>query len=180
ERWVPDGDAGHVREVLGGELREVSVASMPAYTGTTVQTRKELVEVEERVERQEQAAVATAAATATAVEERNDDGKQEQRTAPRLEVALATPVSDQRSAFESFLRGEPFDTRALTLSPQTAGGYLAPESFVAELIRKLNEASVMRRIADVRGPIEAASVRFPVLTKSVEAKWTPEATAITP
>jgi len=180
ERWVPDGEAGQVREVLEADLREVSVASMPAYTGTSVQTRKELVEVEERVERQEQAAVATAAATATAVEERNDDGKKEQRTAPRLEVALATPVSEQRSAFESFLRGEPFDTRALKLSPATAGGYLAPESFVAELIRKLNEASVMRRIADVRGPIEAASVRFPVLTKSVEAKWTPEATAITP
>src|SRR5690606_7898314 len=64
ERWVPDDEAGQVREVVEAELREVSVASMPAYTGTTVQTRKELVEVEERVERQEQAAEATAAATA--------------------------------------------------------------------------------------------------------------------
>src|SRR5690606_24146348 len=176
ERWVPDGEAGQVREVLEAELREVSVASMPAYTGTTVQTRKELVEVEER---KEQETVATAAVTATAVEERKDDGKQEERTAPRVEVVLATPAHEQRSAFERFLRGEPFDTRTMTVGTSSAGGYLAPEAFVAELIRKLNEASVMRRIADVKGPIEAASVRFPVLTKSVEAAWTPEATEIT-
>src|SRR5690606_27170350 len=55
---------------------------------------------------------------------------------------------------------------------------VAPEEFVAELVKALNAASVMRQVADVKGPIAAASVRFPVLKSSVTAKWTAEAAAI--
>src|SRR5690606_4852041 len=39
DRWVTDPEVGRIREVLGAELREVSIVSMPAYAGTTITTR---------------------------------------------------------------------------------------------------------------------------------------------
>lgn len=171
DQWVPDAEAGQVREVLEAELREVSVASFPAYVGTNVQQRsEEMKDVEERKEQ-----------VATATEERGEQvtETQEQRTKPKLDVTLSTPATEQRSAFARYLRGEPYDVRALTITGAGAtGGYVAPESFVAELIQALNEASVMRRLATVTGPVAAASVKFPVLTESVTANWTGEAEVI--
>lgn len=182
DNWsIEDGD--ELREIIEAELVEVSTASLPAYTGTTVNQRSES-HMEVRTE--ETAVEETAAATETvATEERNEQAEPttEERTERRtVPTVLSTPAHDteQRSAFASYLRGQAFDTRALTNSPATAGGYVAPDGFIAELIKALTEASVMRQIADIKGPIANRSVTFPVLTEGVAAGWTPEAQAITP
>src|SRR5690606_36543723 len=105
----------------------------------------------------------------------------EERTVPRVDVRLATPAAETRSAaFSDYLRGRPFDIRAMKVGDGAAGGFLAPESFQAELIRWLREASVMRQVARVIGPIAAAKVTFPALENAVTAAWTPETQAITP
>jgi len=165
DRWANDPQVGRVREVLEAELREVSIVSLPAYTGTSVTTRgkesesmseevrnaQTAVMEEERDERQEQ----------PAAEERQQPATEE-RTVPRVDVRLATPAAETRSAaFVDYLRGRPFDIRAMKVGDGGAGGFLAPDSFQAELIRWLRETSVMRQVARVVGPIAAARVTFP-------------------
>lgn len=214
EEWVPDEQVGQVREVIEADLREVSIASMPAYLGTSVTNREEMTTVEERKENQAVAQVATETPQETREatkgpepqveparevretpktpepepvqareqpksEERRQDrawtaGNVQQAVSVRVDPMLSSPLAETRSAFAAWIRGESYDIRALGLSPATAGGVLAPESFQAELIRALNEQSVMRRIARVIGPIAAAQVRFPALTQGVTAAWTDE------
>lgn len=100
---------------------------------------------------------------------------------PTVDPTLATPAVETRaSAFADYLRGRPFDTRALGVGTGSAGGYLAPDGFVAQLIRGLNEASVMRRIARVLPPITTDSVSIPKNLTGVTAAWLAENAAITP
>src|SRR5690625_1697503 len=74
EQWVADTEAGQVREVLEADLREVSIASMPAYVGTSVQQRnKELKDMEERK-------VQVATATEEREDRATDTGAKEKRT----------------------------------------------------------------------------------------------------
>src|SRR5690606_24646981 len=118
---------------------------------------------------------------AVVVEEHEEGEERDVQPAPRVDVRLATPAAETRStAFADYLRGRPFDIRALKVGEDAAGGYLAPDSFQTELIRWLREASVMRQVARVVGPIAAARVTFPVLKDAVTAAWTPETQAITP
>lgn len=182
DRWVNDPQVGRIREVLEAELLEVSIVSLPAYAGTSITTRGKEIESmseevrneqttvveEERDERQEQ----------PVVEERQQPAAEE-RTAPMVDVRLATPAAETRSAaFVDYLRGRPFDIRAMRVGDGGAGGFLAPDSFQAELIRWLRETSVMRQVARVVGPIAAARVTFPALENAVTAAWTPEAQSI--
>src|SRR5690606_5212042 len=96
-------------------------------------------------------------------------------------LLLATPAAETRSAaFVDYLRGRPFDIRAMKVGDDTAGGYLAPESFQAELIRWLRETSVMRQVARVVGPIAAARATLRAPENAVSAAWTRETQAITP
>jgi HK97 family phage major capsid protein len=97
-----------------------------------------------------------------------------------VDPVLTTPIPETRGAFDAYLRGRPFDTRALAVGTGGAGGYVAPEGFEAELIRALNEQSVMRRIARVLPPITQASVRIPKNLTGVAAAWVGENQAITP
>src|SRR5690606_27249833 len=121
------------------------------------------------------------AQTAVVEEEHEEGEERDVQPAPRVDVRLATPAAETRStAFADYLRGRPFDIRALKVGEDAAGGYLAPDSFQTELIRWLREASVMRQVARVVGPIAAARVTFPVLKDAVTAAWTPETQAITP
>lgn len=98
---------------------------------------------------------------------------------PAAPAAIIVPgVDEQRAAFTNYLRGIPFDTRALTMTGVGAtGGYLVPEAFLAEVIQKLNELTVMRGLARTI-TIDNASVKIPKLTSSVSAAWTAEAAAI--
>lgn len=162
--------SGNERRVLEAELKEVSVVSMPAYVGTTVSVRSQ-----EGVTAMEQTKVAVQDQEPQAPENRANGAPE-----TRIDPTLSTPAPETRSAFAAYLRGQPYDVRALSVGTAAAGGVLAPDGFVAELIRALTEQSVMRRIARVMGPISQASVRIPRNLTGVAAAWVGENQAITP
>ena len=175
DRWEEAGDM-LLRDIIEAELVEVSTASLPAYRSTNIQPREEKRDMKDEIKRIE-AAAEVAVEEPVQEETRQEEHVEERREVRRIDPVLATPL-ETRSAFANYLRGREFDTRTMKLDPGTSGGYVAPEEFVAELIKALNAASVMRQVADVKGPIAAASVRFPVLTSSVTATWTAEGAAI--
>lgn len=151
ERWVDDPEIGTIREVTRAQLREISAVALPAYPTTSV-----------------------------AVRHRDEKGvrEMEQRTEQVQPIELATPAAEVReSAFADYLRGRPFDVRQLTVGTDVAGGYLAPEAFVRQLIRGLEEQVVLRQVANVL-TVSAARVEIPTLGTGVTAAWTSEAAAI--
>lgn len=101
-------------------------------------------------------------------------GQQEQRQ--------DEPAVEQR-AFNSFVRTgvermEADEVRALTVSTDTAGGYLAPEQFVRELDRNLVLFSPIRSAARV-SPANSGEIILPKRTGTMTASWGGETTAAT-
>ncbi|MBB4632930.1 phage major capsid protein [Sphingosinicella soli] len=93
-------------------------------------------------------------------------GQQEQRQ--------DEPAVEQR-AFNSFVRTgvermEADEVRALTVSTDTAGGYLAPEQFVRELDRNLVLFSPIRAAARV-SPASSGEIILPKRTGTMTASW---------
>lgn len=87
-----------------------------------------------------------------------------------------TPVEVR--AFTAFIRGGdgrmmPDEVRALTVSNDTAGGYLAPAQFEAEIIRELVEISPIRAAARVTNT-SAGSLILPKRTGRLTANWVGE------
>lgn len=80
----------------------------------------------------------------------------------------------ERRAFGAYLRfgnqAPAEEIRALTVSTDTQGGYLAPAEMSAEFIRDLVEVSPIRSIASVR-TTGAPSVIYPKRTSGTNAKW---------
>jgi len=114
----------------------------------------------------------------------------ETKTAERLdkfEARLNRPAANdntdpdaaiERKAFESFMRrGEARmqadEIKALTVGTDADGGYLAPEAFGNELLKKLVEFSPIRAYARVT-PIGAAGVKFPRRLTGTAATWVGE------
>lgn len=204
ETWVPDRKGSSaVREIIEADLREVSVVSMPAYAGTSIQTRKEEFDVtkEERELRRKLAGLKEKHGALLAKDELTEEERGEQLSlakeireleariaevakeevpeaqAPPV-VAASAPVSEEQRAFAAFLRtGE---KRALAVSADASGGVLAPSGFVAEVLRARQEAAVMRRVARVIGPVNSAVVEIPRALTGVTAAWLAENAAITP
>lgn len=86
--------------------------------------------------------------------------------------------SPEMKAFSSWLRKEtkdltPEELKVLTLSPDTAGGYLAPSEYVREIIKGIVEFSPVRELARVR-PTSARSVQVPKRTGTFAGAWTAE------
>lgn len=87
-----------------------------------------------------------------------------------------TPIEVR--AFDTFIRRgreglEPTEIRALRVSDDTAGGFLAPDQFIAELDRNLVPFSPVRQIARVR-PISAPAAVIPKRTGGMTARWVGE------
>jgi HK97 family phage major capsid protein len=102
---------------------------------------------------------------------------QEQRTVPT--VAITTdPAIEARQAFNHYLRtGE---LRTMTVSSDTQGAALAPESFAREIIDGLADVAVMRQIARILPPISGKSAVYPRRTGGSGAAMVAEGAAITP
>ncbi|MFD1341461.1 phage major capsid protein [Litorisediminicola beolgyonensis] len=84
----------------------------------------------------------------------------------------------ERKAFGTYLRkgngATDEEVKALTVSNDEQGGYLAPAEMSSEFIRDLVEYSPIRSVASVRG-ITAPSVKYPKRTGITNAQWEGEA-----
>ena len=92
--------------------------------------------------------------------------------------AEALARSPEQKAFAGFLRkgregAGPEELKVLMLSDDTAGGYLAPAEFVAEVIKGAAEISPLRLVAWVR-QTSARSLEIPRRTGQFTALWTVE------
>lgn len=88
---------------------------------------------------------------------------------------------ERREAFWKLMRGESLpaqELRALAIGTDTAGGYTVPDEFVRQLIKKLEDENVMRRLATVRQS-ESGESQIPVESDIGLATWTGENAAYT-
>jgi HK97 family phage major capsid protein len=116
-------------------------------------------------------------ATVTALRTRVD-GIETRGNRPAADRGDAGQADERRTAFVSYarhgverMRAE--ETRALLASNDTAGGYLAPEAFVAELDRNLVNFSPVRSVARV-STIAAGAAVLPRRTGRLTATWVGE------
>lgn len=70
----------------------------------------------------------------------------ELETRPALKATL-TP--EYRAAFDGYLRGKEYDAKALSEGTDTAGGFLVPVDFLAQLITRLPGVAVVEDLATV-------------------------------
>lgn len=81
-------------------------------------------------------------------------------------------------AFDKWLRKgkegmEPDEVKALSVSNDTSGGFLAPEEYVRELLKTVTEISPVRSVARVRQTTQK-SVKMPSRTATFTAQWVAE------
>ncbi len=86
--------------------------------------------------------------------------------------------NSEKKAFVSYLRRgveriSPDEIKALTVSTDANGGYLAPEEFGSELIKLLNEYSPIRSYARVVN-ISAPEIKYPRRVSGTAATWVAE------
>ncbi len=84
----------------------------------------------------------------------------------------------EMKSFVSFLRYGPDrmpgdEMKSLMHTPDTAGGYLAPEEFLQEILRNVVLFSPIRSVARVQ-QISAGAVLLPKRTSGMTAAWVPE------
>ena len=104
----------------------------------------------------------------------------------RLETALRRPssgfstkqVDEAHAAWDKYCRKghdalEPDEKKALTVSNDTSGGFLAPPEYVRELIKTVTEISPIRSIARVRQTAQR-SIQLPKRTGQFAAQWVAE------
>ena len=111
----------------------------------------------------------------------DDEPDKEREDAGAGEQVSARATKEYRKAFEAYLRGghaalTAEDHRALQADSDTVGGYLvAPEQFVAQLLKKVDDAVFVRRLGTVWQVPQAASLGVPTLdTDPADADWTAE------
>lgn len=87
-------------------------------------------------------------------------------------------VDDYLNAFDSYCRKgleglTDMEKKALTVSNDSTGGYLAPPEYVRELLKTVTEISPIRSIARVRST-GARSIQVPKRTSTFSAQWVSE------
>ena len=87
-------------------------------------------------------------------------------------------IDETISAFDSYCRKgiegiSPDEKKALTVSNDATGGYLAPPEYVREIIKKVTEMSPIRSIARVRSTTQR-SIQMPSRTGTFSAQWVSE------
>ena len=92
----------------------------------------------------------------------------------------APEATEERKAFGTYLRmgnnAPTAELKALTVSSDPQGGYLAPAEMSAEFIRNLVLLSPVRTVASVRGT-SSPSVTYPTRNSLTNAKWKGETQA---
>ncbi|WP_440408692.1 phage major capsid protein [Neorhizobium petrolearium] len=156
-----------VRSALPIETREDNNDPLAAATAAVEELRtaaeQHRTQLDQRVTTETRALAERIAAMETRLN--RPGNQQEQRNEPAIE----------QRAFNSFARYgvermEAEEVRALTVSTDTAGGYLAPEQFINELDRNLVEFSPIRDVARVT-PVSAGELLLPKRTGTMSATW---------
>jgi HK97 family phage major capsid protein len=104
----------------------------------------------------------------------------------KLETVIRRPnsgfdtkqVDEYMNAFDTYCRKgieglAPDERKALTVSNDSTGGYLAPPEYVRELIKDVTEISPIRSIARIRST-GARSIQVPKRTGTFAAQWVAE------
>jgi HK97 family phage major capsid protein len=115
---------------------------------------------------------------------------QEEREADRLQrLGLIKPQESRGGGedeaalieFRKFIRGVPFEQRALQADSDTEGGFLlAPQQVVAGLLKAVDNAVFMRGLATMHQLTTAESLGVPTLSTDMgDADWTAEITQST-
>lgn len=87
-------------------------------------------------------------------------------------------VDEYMGAFDTYCRKgleglDPVEKKALTVSNDSTGGYLAPPEYVRELLKTVTEISPIRSIARLRST-GARSIQVPKRTGQFAAQWVSE------
>jgi len=109
-----------------------------------------------------------------------------QETVEKFETRLTRPnsgmdtkaVDEYMGAWDSYCRKgleglDAMEKKALTVSNDSTGGYLAPPEYVRELIKDVTEISPIRQIARVRSTGQR-SIQIPKRTGQFAAQWVSE------
>ena len=182
------------RTITALDLHEISVVAVPCHPGAQITSLKsddthnplkEQIMNPEEIEEM----IAAAIAGIPANDAPEADTKAFEDVKARLDkmeakanrpqgVHIAGPEKQEGKAFDSFLRRgveriSPEEVKALTVSTDANGGYLAPQEFGNELIKLLNEYSPIRAYARVVS-ISAPSITYPRRVTGTAATWVTE------
>lgn len=88
----------------------------------------------------------------------------------------AAEADEAKAAYGRFLRTGAVEKKALILADDTLGGYLAPEEYVREIIKGIQEFSPVRQVARVR-QTSAKAIEIPKRSGVFNAAWVAESGA---
>jgi len=165
-------------------VNEISLCRRPVHPGAHVTVVKS--QIEENMENEiENAPEAKADPVVTpeelkAIKARMDklEAKANRPLAANNNHPAADNDNSEKKAFVSYLRRgaeriSPEEVKALTVSTDANGGFLAPEEFGNELIKLLNEYSPIRSYARVVN-ISAPEIKYPRRVSGTAATWVSE------
>lgn len=184
---------GGGRTITAAELHEISVVAVPCHPAAQITsikaadgtaTHEEISMETELVNENEQ----SDANAAPVIDQKAFDAMKARLD--KLEAKSNRPKGDnnnhptaendnsERKAFVSYLRRgiervSPEEVKALTVSTDANGGYLAPDEFGNELIKLLNEYSPIRSYARVIN-ISAGEIKYPRRVTGTAATWVGE------
>ena len=174
---------GGGRTISDLDLVEVSLVAVPAHPGAQISQVKDMKLTTENALKTEVAEVEVKAADLKAA---NDNIADLTKRLEAAETKLARPAiignaanepTDESKAFGAYLRhgqqAPAEELKALTVSNDEQGGYLAPAEMATEFIRDLVEYSPIRSVASVRN-IVSPSVKYPKRTGITNAQWESE------
>ncbi len=180
--FEPRAEGGRVFKSI--TINEISLCRRPVHPGAHVTVVKS--QIEENMENEiENAPEVKSDPVVTpeelkAIKARMDklEAKAHRPLAANNNHPAAVNDNDERKAFVSYLRRgieriSPDEVKALTVSNDANGGYLAPEEFGSELIKLLNEYSPIRSYARVVS-ISSPEIKYPRRVSGTAATWVAE------
>lgn len=178
------------RTITALNLHEISVVAVPCHPGAqitsikaadgTASRKESLMENEEIQNVQEtksDPAVTTQELKALKDEIATLKAKMNRPAAANNNHSAGTNDNSEQKAFASYLRygdkASQEEVKALTVSTDANGGYLAPEEFGNELIKLLREYSPIRQYARVVN-VSASEIKYPRRVTGTAATWVAE------
>lgn len=180
---------GGGRDLFKVDLFEVSVVAMPMHPGARIEAVKALeggkvVDVDEEEKKRlelEKKAAADAVAAAVAPLMANIAAIEAKMNRPAIGGDAKPEPTMEQKAFSAYLvRGNlapESELKALSLSSDPNGGYLATPEFSAEFIKEVVEISPFRGLASVKG-ISGPSVIYPTRKPGGNATWDDDTTPV--